>query len=181
MVGGIAQFKKGVAEIREAGGGSELKQLLQEIEAAVDAGNKSGLEAQPLFQKLLNDVDSLGVAKVRQQQKELAQKVADLFGKADEQFRLAATKSGEAARKEPREKFKPFFTAKAQAYEAYGQAYAINEQITRLVLDESIVKADDLVAKVTEAGKHRDAAQKSGNEADAKASASAKEAKDSPK
>ena len=181
MAGGIAQCKKGVSEIREASGGGEMKQVLAEIEAAVEAGNKSGLEAQPMFQKLLNDVDSLGLAKVRQQQKDVAQKVADLFGQSAEQFRLAAKKSTEAAAQEPREKFKPFFTYKAQAYEAYAQGRAINQEITRMVMDESIAKAADLIAKATAAGERRDAAQKTGDEAEARANAAAKAAKDSPK
>lgn len=179
MFGGIAQCKKGVAEIREAGGSAQLNQVIQEIETAVDAANKSGLEASPMFQKLLNDVDSQGLVAVRQQQKEVAQKVADLFGKSAEQFRLAAKKSEDAVSKESRAKFQQFLTAKAQAYEFYAQSRAINQEIARMVTDESITKVEELIPKAEEAGKRRDAAQKRGDEAEAEASAFAKEAKES--
>lgn len=176
--GGGAEFDP--LEIRNAGGSAEFKQLLQEIDTADEASDKSRLEAWPMFDKLLSDVHNLGLATVRQQQKEVAQKVTDLFGKSAEQNRLAAKKSEEAAEKEPRAKFKPFFTHKAQSYEFYAQVLAINQEIVRLVFDESIAKVDDLMPKVEEAEKRRLAAGKNGNEAEAKANAIAKEMKDNP-
>jgi len=96
------------------------------------------------------------------------------------QFRLAAKKSGEAAQKEPREKFKPFFATKAQGYEFCAQARAINQEIPGWFWMKSIVKGDELIAKAEAAGKRRDAIQKSGDEAEAKPNAIAKEAKDNP-
>lgn len=170
-----------ILEIRDAGGSAEFTQLLQEIDTAVEASKKSASEAWPLFDKLVADVHNLGLATVREQQKEVAQKVTDLFGKSVEQKRLAAKKSEEAAQKEPREKFKPFFTHKAQSYEFYAQVLAINQEIVRLVFDESIVKVEDLMSKVEEAEKRRLAVGKSGNQAEAKANAIAKEMKDNPK
>jgi len=180
IVGGILQVTKGIKEMRGAGPSDELNRLMQEVEQAVAVANRTGLEAGPLFQKLLNDVDGVGLAKVRKDQKEGAQKIAGLFATSAEQFHLAAKKSEAAAQMESREKFKPFFTLKAQAYESYGKARELNQSIVQMVLDESIVQVDDLVKKATAAGQERDAAETSAKETEAKAEAVAKEAKAHP-
>ena len=165
--------------IRNAGGSAELTQLLQEIDA-LEASDKSRHEALRMFDQLLADVHNLGLATVRQQQKEVAPRVTELLGKGIEHNRLAAKKYEEAAQKEPRTRFKPFFTYKAQSYEFYAQVLAINQEIVRLVFDESIANQDDLMPKVDEAEKRRIAVGMRGNEAKAKANAIAKEMKDNP-
>ncbi len=181
IVGGIAQFSKGVSEMRGTGDSAETNKYVQEIGDAVDAANKSMLEAQPKFQKILDDVDTIGLAKVRQEQKVITQTVIALFAKAEAQFRLASKKSAEAAQKESREKFKSYLTLKSQAYVYLADANAINQDIARMVQDESIATLADLIAKAETAGKRRDDAQKSGAEAEAKANAAVKDGKENPK
>ena len=166
--------------IRYTGASAEFTQLLQEIDTALEASDKSRLEASAKFDQLLADVHTLGLAKVRKEQKEVGPGITDLFGKAIEQKRLAGKKSEEAAQKEPRAKFKPFFTHKAQSYESYAQVLEINQEIVRLVFDDSIASADDLKPRVEEAEKRRLAVGMRGNEAEAKAKAIAKEVKDNP-
>jgi hypothetical protein len=166
--------------IRYAGASAEFAQLLQEIDTALEASNKSRLEASALFDQLLADAHNVGLAKVRQEQKEVGPRITDLFGKSIEQKRLAVKKSEEAAQKETRAKFKPFFTHKAQSYEFYAQVLEINQEIVRLVFDESIASADGLKLRVEEAEKRRLAVGMRGNEADAKARAIAQELQDNP-
>ena len=178
---GITQMLRGVTTIFGSGSSVASKQLVQELNTAVSAANKSMLEGHPMFQKLLNDVDSQGLAKVRQEQKAVVQTVVDLFGRSAAQFILAAKKSTEAAQQESSENMKSYYALKAQTYEFSVTALTINQEIARLVADESIVNMEDLVAKAVEAGKRRDAAQKRSRETEAKADAIIKAMKDNPK
>jgi hypothetical protein len=177
MVGGVIQVIKGVKQIAAASGSStaQTKPLLLEIDASVQTGNSTGLEASPLFQKLLNDVDSLGLDKVRQQEKAAGEKVLDLLGKSAAAFRDAAKKSEQAASEETRSKVKQFLNTKVQVYTLYADVRTINQEITRLVFDESILKVHDLLTKLDDPVKRRDAAQKSGDEAEAAANILAKD------
>jgi len=177
VVGGIAKMTHGIQEIRGAShDGAQYKQTLQEIDAAVEAANKYGLEAAPTFQKLLNDIDSQGLATVRKQEKQSALNVAELFGKSAEQYRIAAAKSQAAAKQNIKDSFKPFFAAKTRGYGFFAQAREMNQQITKLVIDESIPKFEDLLPKMQEVATRRDAAQKSAEEAEAEATELGKKA-----
>jgi hypothetical protein len=177
IVGGVIQIKRGVTQIIAATGSATptTKPLLLDIDKEVDTANKSSLEVSPMFQKLLNDVDSLGLDKVRQQEKATGEKVMGLLGKSADAFRAAAKLSEKAAGEETRSKVKQFLTTKVQVYTQYADVRSINQEITRLVFDESILKVDDLLVKLDDPVKRRDAAQKIGDEAEAAANILAKD------
>lgn len=181
IVVGTAQCSRGVSEMFGADENVDIKKNMSEVNDAVDVANKNMLEAQPKFQKILDDVDAIGLAKVRQEQKAGTHSVMALFAKAEEQFRLASQKTAEAAQKASREKLKSFMTIKSQGYVHMADANAINQDIARMVQDVSITNLADLIAKAEEAGTRRDSAQKHAAEAEARAEAFVKDGKEMPK
>ena len=79
--------------IRYAGASPEFTQLLQEIDTALEASYKSRHEASAKFDQLLADVHNLGLAKVRQEQKEVGPRITELLGKSIQQKRFAVKKN----------------------------------------------------------------------------------------
>ena len=174
IVIGIAQFRRGVKELRGPDSDPRIKQIRADVDTAVGEANRNSANAQPLFQQLLGDVDTLGLAKVREQQRDAARKISDTFGRAAEQFRLAATHLDDWAALNPDEKTMAYLTTKKRGYTLAAQAHDVNQEILRLVLDDSIRTLDELLPKLQEAAARRDALQKSSTEAEAQANDMAK-------
>ena len=177
MIAGIIQIKKGVGEIAGAKLDPEVERLMEESDAALAEGNRHILAAAPLLQSALDAVDKDGLAAVRAQQAADLQKAGQLFGNAAEQLHLAARKLNDAAAHKEAGAWKPMFDAKARSYQHYAASKTINQEICRMLLDESLKTIDEVTPKILEAAKRRDEIEAKGNEATAQAKQIADEMK----
>jgi hypothetical protein len=80
------------------GGDPEFQRLFKEGEAAIATASSASLDAQQRFQKLLTEVEKLGLKRVRAERKDAARTISALFGRAVTQFRVASSKCEEAAK-----------------------------------------------------------------------------------
>jgi hypothetical protein len=177
MLAGIAKCVSGVKTLIGAGTDKQYQQLLADSDKAIDKANQDTVEAQPIFQAFLNDVDKLGLAAVRAQEKQTAQKTSELFSNSIESFHLAATKLEEAIQRKKDDRLNPFFEAKIKSYGLFAQSAEFNREIVRLVLDESIPDIQTLMPKITEVATRRDEARNTAVKASADADESAKKLK----
>ena len=175
MVGGILQIKKGMGEM--AGMDPAVESLTKESDAALADGNRATLEGAPLFQAALEAIDKDGLDAVRANRKADVQKAGTLFGKAAENFRLAAKKLDEAGALEAAGKLKAVFAAKSRSYLRYAEVKAINQEICASVLDESLKTMNEVQPKILADAKRRDDLQKVGDAATAEAQKLADEMK----
>ena len=134
--------------------------LIPDSDKEIDNANKYWAEAQPLFQRLLNDVDNNGLPDVRAKEKETANKASVLFGKASEAFRIAAQKLEQARQIGTEKKNDHFLTLKIKSYGLIDQGAEANKEIIRLVFDSSIPDMASLMPKITEMANRRDELQK---------------------
>src|ERR1700680_3442090 len=116
IAGGIAKVYKGWHEWRGAAGDAEFKPLLEENDKAIGEAKRISMEAQAMFQTLLNDIDKIGLDQVRAKESDTAQKIDDLFGKAAEEFRHAVKTSEQAAQHHTDAKMKAFLATKGKSY-----------------------------------------------------------------
>jgi hypothetical protein len=175
VVLGIMRMQRGIKEFVGSVGDPEMKRLLAESDQAIDDANKLMLDAAPLFQQLMNEIDRWGLDGVRQQKQELAQQVSERFGKAAGMLRTAAQEVDDAAERNVADKLKPFLAEKSQAYRLTADACARNQEIVALVLDKSIATLADLMPKIEAVAMKRDAAQKAAADASAKADEAARQ------
>ena len=169
-LGGAAQVLKGV---KAAGGGdqAQVQQRLAESDAALAEGQRLLSPSAAAFQRLLDELDKLGVGLYRSQQKEQAMKTSELIGRAAVQFRLAEQKLEEAKKANNDAKLKAFLDAKARSYDRVALSLAVNQEMIAMTLDESISDLETLLPKLREASARRDAL-------DAEAEGAGKEAKE---
>jgi len=154
MAGGIRQMADGLGI--GSGMSREVKQLLAESDAALEEANRLGQEASPIFQDLLNKIDSDGLDVVRSQMKESAQKSGSLMGQAATSFQAAAKKLDEAVALKPDKSIIEYLMLKSQSYGKFAGARSLNEEIARMVMDGSIPTINDLTPKVLDAARRRD-------------------------
>ena len=169
LLGGVAQMWKGVKGLR-SGNSPEFTQLLKESDSAVAEARRYAGEASPLFQRMMNDVDTLGLEAFRAQQKQAATQTIDLLRNSSEQFRLAEKKLADSKPLNRNDKLTPYLDSKARSYGLFAQTVDINQEMAELVLDESITSVDALLPKLTDATARYKAAEKeaqaAGSEAD---------------
>jgi len=177
MVAGIFQCVSGVKSLMGSGADKQYRQLLADSDKAIDKANADIVEVNPIFQAFLNDVDKLGLAAVRAQEKQTAQKASGLLGDAIESFHLAATKLEEAVQRKKDDKLTPFLEAKIKSYNLFAQSTDLNREIIRLVLDESIPNIEALMPKIMEVTKRRDEARTTAEKISADANESVKKLK----
>jgi hypothetical protein len=177
LIAGIAATYDGIQTMRSAGGDTRRQQLVVESDKAIDEANMDGVDARPVFQGFLNDVDKLGLAAVRAKEKATAQTASDLFGKSSEAFHLAGKKLEEAVERKKSDTLNPYLEAKIQSYDLFAQAADLNREIIRMTLDDSIPDIQTLLPKITEAAKRRDEAEKTAVKISAEATESAKKLK----
>jgi len=154
MAGGIRQMADGLGI--GSGMSREVKQLLAESDAALEEANRLGQEASPIFQDLLNKIDSDGLDVVRSQMKESAQKSGSLMGQAATSFQAAAKKLDEAVALKPDKSIIEYLMLKSQSYGKFAGARSLNEEIARMVMDGSIPTINDLTPRVLDAARRRD-------------------------
>jgi hypothetical protein len=140
------------------GGDAQFRRLGQEADKAVEIAGKMTLEALPLFQDLIDDVEKLGLSRVRTERKDAARVVSDLFGKAAAQLRLAAAKCEEAAQHHPEPQMKAFMIAKAKGYRLGAQPRELNQQFISVIMEDSASSVDDILPKLQELAGRRDKA-----------------------
>src|SRR3954469_11648404 len=155
LLGGAASVWKGVQKLRTRNT-PEFTQKVSDSDNAIQEGSRLAGEAMPLFQQLLKDVDSLGLNAFRSEKKEAATKANDLYGQSVEQFRLGEKKLEEAKPLNRKEELRPYLEIKAKSYGLRAEALAGNQEIIRLILDESIPSLDVLLPKLSEAAARRD-------------------------
>lgn len=170
VVVGILKVVQGVNEIAGAidPAARKASELTGQANAAVEEGRKLAADAGPKYQKLLEDVDGLGLAEVRAQQKADIEAIATAFGLSGERFREAGRAFREASTLKAGEMAR-YLSLLAQANEKYAEAKDGVKQITQLVLDESITDTDTLVARFEPIVAAITAANKAGDELAAEA------------
>jgi hypothetical protein len=170
LLGGAAQMWKGVKQLRGGGGNSpQFSQLLKESDNALVEARRYAGEASPLFKRMMNDVDTLGLDGFRAQQKESATQTIDLLRNSSEQFRLAERKLSESKSLNRNPKLTPFLETKARSYDLLAQTVDINQEMAELVLDESITSVDALLPKLTDATTRYKAVEKDAQAASSEA------------
>ena len=148
VVVGVLKTINGIKELTGGGANAQVSALIKDGNAQVDAANKFTLEAAPKYQKILNDVDTVGLAEVRGKQKAEVEGVEETFKQSGDKFREAAKTLADAAKLSEIDVQKQYLTLKSQAYEKYAATKDGAREILKLVLDESIADADTLIAKV---------------------------------
>lgn len=164
LLGGLAGAWKGLQKFRTRNT-PEFKRAIEDSNNAVKDAVRYAGEAMPLFQQMLKDIDSQGLSDFRAHQKESAAKTNDLLGKAAEGFRRGKAKLEEAQPLNRKEEMAPYLAVKARSYGLRAQAFEINQEIVRLVLDDSITSIDALGPKLTEAATRRDEINKNADAA----------------
>jgi hypothetical protein len=158
MIGGGMKMYEGIGEMLSSGKDPQYQQLLEESDQAIDAANKLNLATQPRFVSLLTDAEKSGLESIRKDKRGEADDISKQFGLAAVQFRLAAQKLDEAAGHHIKEEFKPFFVGKAKAYHLFADSGDRNQEIIALLLNDPATKFDELLPKLEELAKRRDAA-----------------------
>ena len=156
---GLTLAWKGVKKMRGRSS-AEFQALLQQSDTASGEGRRFAQEAQPLFQKLMNDVDSLGLEAFRAQHAEAAAKTSALFGSSVEQFRIAQRKIEESKSLNKNGRIAPFLDKKAESYDLIAQTLEVNRSMIGMLVDPSLGSAEALMPKLTEAASRRDALDK---------------------
>jgi hypothetical protein len=168
LLGGMATVWKGVQKFRTRNT-PEFKRAVADSDNAIKDAVRYAGEATPLFQQMLKDVDSQGLADFRAHQKEAATKTNQLLGDAADSFRQGKAKLEEAQPLNRKEQLAPYLAVKARSYGLRAQAIDINQEIVGFILDDSIATIDALVPKLTEAAARRDEIAKSADAADKEA------------
>ena len=169
LLGGIAQIWKGVKTMR-GGNSPEFTALVEQSDKAAQEGNRHADETQPLFQQIMTDIDKVGLPQVRAEQRELATRAADGFGKAVERFAFAGKKLEESEALNKHDRLKPFLEKQAKSYSLFAQMLQVNQEMIGMVLDESIGTVDALLPKLNEAAARRTALKNEATAAGAEAS-----------
>jgi hypothetical protein len=161
LLSGIAQISKGMKGLKGGGGNSpEVKRLGQESDTAAEEAKRTMKEATAQFQSLMNSVDTAGLPAFRANEKEAAAKTNELYSATVSQFRLAAKKLEESRAANKNEKLAPFLASKGRSYELFADAFAVNQEIIAMLLDESITSVETLLPKVNEAAARRSEIEK---------------------
>jgi hypothetical protein len=152
----------------------EFQRLYKEGEAAIAAASSASLEAQQRFQKLLGEVEKLGLNKVRAERKDTARNISTLFGKAVTQFRLASSKCEEAARHHSDAQVKAFLTKKAKGYRLGADAREMTQQMVAIVMNDPATTVADILPKLQQLAARKDTADKAAVDMDREADAMTK-------
>ena len=171
LLSGIAQISRGMKGLR--GGGTdnpEMKRLGQESDKAAEEAKTAMKEATTMFQDLMNSVDKLGLPAFRAEQKEAAAKTNDLYTTTVTQFRLAAQKCEDSLALNKNPKLTSFLSSKARSYRLFADAFAVNQEIIAMLLDESITSIEMLLPKVNAAAARRQEIEKNATAANTESS-----------
>lgn len=148
IVSGTRQVAHGLQEQSTPDPAAEVSRLNTESNAAVAAGNKLVLAAGPRFQKLFEDVNSLGLAGVRAAQTPAVQELAAMFVESGQKFREAGRLLNEARLLPVKTEFREYFGLKAQGYIKNAEAKEQAAALARLVLDAAITDVDTLITRM---------------------------------
>ncbi len=160
MLGGAAKIYHGYREITGSPDQAQVDKLVKEADNAVLESNKHIDVVRPLFQPLLTDVDNLGLDAVRKDKAQATRDIGEHFTAAAKQLRVAKQKLDQAIALAAYDETKTYLTAMAKSHDLLAQVYDKNQEICRLVLDESIASYDALVPKILEMAASRDELQK---------------------
>jgi hypothetical protein len=155
-------------------GDADFARLTKEGDAAVAAATKASLDAQQRFQKLLDEVQKIDLTRVRAQRKDSARTISSLFAKAAAQFRLAASKSDEAAQHHSDPRVKKFLKTKAEGYRLGAEARELTQQMVTVIMNEPGSTVLEILPKLQALAARRDPVDKAALEKDREADAMAK-------
>jgi hypothetical protein len=154
---GIAQMTGGLGGIF-GGTSRKISALLGESDSAIEKARDFAGAADGAIGKLLETLNASDLATVRaamQTDVESARKdCADAAG----QFRMAATKIGDAQALGVEGELAEYLKLRAEAYESFAKAYDAKGSVAAAVLDESLVDQGELLAKVNAAAETANAA-----------------------
>jgi TIR domain len=157
-------------------GDEDFTRLTKEGDEAVAAATKASLDAQQRFQKLLDEVQKSGLIRVRAQRKDSGKAISLTFAKSAMQFRLAASKSTEAAQHHSDARVKKFLKIKAEGYRLGADAREMTQQMVTILMNEPGSTILEILPKLQELATRRDKVDKAAVEKDREADAMAKAA-----
>jgi hypothetical protein len=175
VVFGLMQMAGGLKQMFGSGLSAEVEQLVKESDAAIDSANKHWLASEPLLQEVADAVDAEPLDVVRADQRGASEEAMEHLAEAAKQFRLAATKLNEAMTHEMADKVKAYLSEKSHSYELRARVCEHNHEVLRVVMDESLVDKDEVVAKVLAIYEERDAIATQAAEIEEAAEAAVKE------
>ena len=158
------------------GGDAEFQRLFKEGETAIAAASTASLDAQQRFQKLLSEIEKLGLKRVRAERKDTARTISALLGKAVTQFRVASSKCEEAAKHHSDDRVRAFMTTKAKGYRLGADAREMTQQMVTIILNDPATTIADILPKLQELAARRDAVDKAAVDQDRQAEAMTKTA-----
>lgn len=171
---GLMQTMRGLGEMFGFGVPAEVRQLVEESDAAINEANQRTQSAATPFQELLNAIDAQPLDEVRSQHDAAGRQAEQDFAQAAAQFRSAAEKLDEANTHNVVDKLKDYFAEKSKAYKLLAKVCEDNREIIQVVLDDAIEYAQ-LEARVLEIAARRDAAQQEATEISENADAAVKQ------
>jgi hypothetical protein len=155
LLAGAAMTWKVVEKMR-ARPHPEFTRLLNESNQAVSEANQLAVDATPLFHNMVREVDEMGVEKFRAERADTAAKVGEMFRQAIEKFHLGETKLQESIGRNKDAQLTPYLEMKVRSYGLYAQTLEANQEIVRMLMDNSIPTADELLPKVLALASRRD-------------------------
>ena len=135
----------------------QANQLVDKSNIAYEAANQLAAEATAQYKELFSDATLRGFPDNRPQLQVLAQQTVDLFGKAAEQYRLAANFNEEAGRQGIDRPRVEYLSLKMRTFRKLADANEAYRSVPQLVFDETI---QDVDALNTRAGRLADDALK---------------------
>lgn len=154
---GVAAIVIGVAQMTGAlgtlfgGANQKVSALLGESDAALEKARDLAGAADGAINKLLETLNTDDLATVRAALKGEVQAALKDCEAAAEQFRLAASKIDDAQALGVEGQLAEYLQLRAEAYESYSTAYKAKGSVATAALDETLVDAGALLAKVNAA------------------------------
>ena len=158
IAGGIASINSGIDEI--FGDGGKVKAISTECDKSIDQANEFNAAATKHLNALLKNVDDQGLEVVRKDQAVDVKKAIEEYASSAAAFRQAADKLDEAKPLKIKDKLRKFIELKSNAYRLNAESCDRNQDLLRLLIDDSVKTIDDLLAKMNPIVEQREACLK---------------------
>ena len=143
-VGEPEQRDQTTADAKESEALERANQLVNKSNVAYESGSQFAAEAAEKHKELFSDAKLRGFPGSRPQLHDLAQQTVDLFGKAAEQYRIAAILNEDASRQGVDPPRVEYLSLKVQTFRKIAEANEAYQAVARLIFDESIQDANEL-------------------------------------
>lgn len=171
LAGGAAKLFRGVNALAKNDSNPKIREILTESDAAIDKADQDAVSANSAFRDLLSDFDTMGPQVFRAEKGQACEKLCARYTAICDHLTRASNKAMEAVKIGVSDKLQGFLSEKSKSYDLLVKANTRNIDIIHALLDESMVDANTIVAKIKTIAESRDADKKASREADTKADA----------